>query len=101
MVLGEKLWEEKGKVIGMSVKSIGSEGVRMEETFTTEVKGLGRFPSGRNMGTMDIVQHLDGISQRNRSGDIHNAGRGFCGVEVLTLGKTEAGKSKGVVSYSS
>ena len=36
LVLGEKMLEEKGKVIGISVKSVGPEGVRMEETFATE-----------------------------------------------------------------
>ena len=56
MVLGEKMWEEKGKIIGISVKSVGPEGVRMEETFATEVKGLGRAPSGRNIGTMDLIE---------------------------------------------
>jgi hypothetical protein len=42
------MWEEKGKVIGVSVKSVGPEGVRMEETFATEVKGLGRVAAWKN-----------------------------------------------------
>jgi hypothetical protein len=41
LVLGEKMWEEKGKVIGVSVKSVGPEGVRIEENFASEIKGLG------------------------------------------------------------
>ena len=61
LVLGEKVWEEKGKGIGVSVKSVGPEGVHMEETFASEVKGLGRFPSGRNMGTMNIAARPDGF----------------------------------------
>lgn len=51
MVLGEKIADEKGKVIGMSVKSVGPDGVHIEESFVSEVKGFGRFPSGRDMGT--------------------------------------------------
>jgi hypothetical protein len=60
LVLGEKFSEEKGKAIGMSIKSIGLEGAHMEQTFTSVVKGFGRFPSGTNLGTLDVIQASDG-----------------------------------------
>ena len=95
MVLGKKLWEEKGKVTGMSVKSIDSEGVHIEETFASEFKGIGRFPSGRNMGTINVVTRPDGFSS--------GTGQGMCTTQdgdmfvwkCYALSKTEAGKDKG------
>jgi hypothetical protein len=96
LVLGEKLWEEKGKVIGMSVKSVGSEGLHMEQTFASEVKGLGRFPSGRNMGTVNSVARPDGFSSGTGQG-IFTAQDGDSVVwKVLAFGKPEAGKEKNV-----
>jgi hypothetical protein len=90
------VWEEKGKVIGVSVKSVDSEGVHIEETLASEFKGLGRFPSGRNMGTMNLVARSDGHSS--------GTGQGICTMQngdmvvwkLYGLGKSEAGKDKGV-----
>jgi hypothetical protein len=96
LVLGEKLWEEKGKAIGMSVKSIGPEGVRMEQTFATEVRGFGRWPSGRNMGTVDIFSGPSGGSSGTGQG-IFTSPEGDTVVwKAYSLGKTEAGMSKSV-----
>ena len=95
MALGKKLWEEKGKITGMSVKSIDSEGAHIEETLASEFKGLGRFPSGRNMGTINIVARPDGFHS--------GTGQGICTTQngdmfvwkCYALSKTEAGKDKG------
>jgi hypothetical protein len=96
LVLAKKLWEEKGKVIGMSVKSVGPEGVCIEETFTSEVKGLGRFPSGRNIGTMNIVARPDGLVSGPTQG-IFTAQNGDTVVwKCLGIGKQEAGKNKNI-----
>jgi hypothetical protein len=95
LVLGEKLWEEKGKAIGMSVKSIGPEGVHMEETFASEVKGLGRGPGGRNMGTIDFVQAPSGGSSGAGQG-IFTTEDGSVVWKTYFLGKSEAGKGKSV-----
>jgi hypothetical protein len=59
LVLGEKIFEVKGKVTGVSIKSKGPEGVRVEENVAAEVKGFGRFPSGRNIGAMELVTTPD------------------------------------------
>jgi hypothetical protein len=97
LVLGEKLWEEKGKATGVSVKSVGPEGVHMEENFASEVKGLGRFPSGRNMGTINYVARPDGFSSGTGQG-IFTAQDGDSVVwKCLAFGKPEAaGKDKSI-----
>jgi len=95
LVLGEKLWEEKGKTIGMSVKSVGPEGIRMEQTFTTEVKGLGRSPNGVNMGTLDFVQTPSGGFGTGQG--IFTSQDGDIVVwKCYFIGKIEAGKNKAV-----
>lgn len=65
MPLGRKLWEEKGKVMGTSIKSAEPDKIVEEVTLTAEMKGFGRFPSGTNMGTITylegpIITKLDG-----------------------------------------
>ena len=48
MVLGEKLFEESGNVTGFKITKVHPiEGVTMEVSFTSEIKGIGRFPSGK------------------------------------------------------
>lgn len=90
------MWEEKGKVTAMSVKSIGPEGVHIEENFATEVKGLGRVPSGRNMGTLNTVERPNGFISGTGQG-IFTTQDGDSGVwKCYFLGKTEAGKYKSV-----
>jgi len=43
LVLGEKLWEGKGKSVGAgTIKSVGVEGIASEYSWTAEVKGVGR-----------------------------------------------------------
>jgi len=56
MALGEKISEEKGKLTGMSIKSVGAEGVTIEASFVGENQGFGRYPGGRNMATGTILQ---------------------------------------------
>jgi hypothetical protein len=42
MVLGDKLWEGKGKSGGAGlIKSVGMEGVTSEYSWSAEVKGMG------------------------------------------------------------
>jgi len=56
MALGEKVTEEKGKLTGMSIKSITAEGMTIEANFVGKVQGFGRFASGTNMASMTILQ---------------------------------------------
>jgi len=43
MVLGQKLWEGKGKSVGAGlIKSVGMEGIISEYSWMAQVKGMGR-----------------------------------------------------------
>ncbi len=60
MALGEKLFEEAGKIPGFKVTKVHPiEGVRTEITFRSEIRGIGRFPNGKNLcsGTMTKFPH--------------------------------------------
>lgn len=96
LVLGEKMWEEMGKIIGISVKSVGPEGVRMEETFATEVKGIGRAPSGRNIGTIEFIEVHSGFFSGTGQGYLVTEDGDSVVWKCYFLGKPEAGKYKSV-----
>lgn len=97
MALGEKIGEEKGKVIGISVKSVGPDGVHLENTFATEVKGFGRWPSGRNIGTMELIHGLGGAVSLTGQGIFTSLDGDSVVWKCYGLGKSEAGKTKGVI----
>ena len=97
LALGEKIGEAKGKYTGMRVKSIGPEGIRMESDFVSENKGFGRFPSGRNMGTLDIIDTPSGISSGTGQGMFTTLDGDSIVWKCSTLGKTAEGKTKSVV----
>ena len=103
MVLGEKQWEEKGKAVGMSVKSIGPEGVHMEQTFTSTTKGLGRDTglNGTNMGTLTFVQAPDGAFSGNGQGIWTSQGGETVTWKIYFFGKNKAGKGRsfGIVQW--
>jgi hypothetical protein len=62
MALGEKLFEESGNVRGFKVTKVHPiEGVTMEVSFTSEIRGIGRFPSGKNLGSGTVTQYPHGI----------------------------------------
>jgi hypothetical protein len=62
MALGEKLFEESGNVTGFKVTKVHpTEGVTMEVSFTSEITGTGRFPSGKNLGSGTVTQYPHGI----------------------------------------
>jgi hypothetical protein len=62
MALGEKLWQESGNVRGFKVTRVHPiEGVTMEVSFTSEIRGIGRFPSGKNLGSGTVTQYPHGI----------------------------------------
>jgi hypothetical protein len=94
LVLGEKVGEAKGKMIGLGVKSVGPEGIRMESDFVSENKGFGRFPSGRNMGTSDITTSPSGIGSGTGQGMFTTLDGDSIVWKNSTLSKTEEGKMK-------
>jgi hypothetical protein len=62
MALGQKLFEEVGKISGFKVAKVHPlEGVTTEISFTSDVKGVGRYPSGKNLASGTITKYPHGI----------------------------------------
>jgi hypothetical protein len=75
MAQGEKLFEEKGKVTMAFIKEINADGVVMKQSFTSELKGHGRWPSGMNMGSGWVKMLPNGMARGKWNG-IFNAADG-------------------------
>jgi hypothetical protein len=59
MAMGDKLFEEKGKITMTFVESIDANGIVMKQSFNSEVMGVGEFPSGMNIGSGTIRIGMD------------------------------------------
>ena len=71
MALGEKLFEESGNVTGFKVTKVHPiEGVAMEVSFTSEIRGIGRFPSGKNLGSGTMTHYTHGIVDQSNQGSL-------------------------------
>lgn len=74
MALGEKLFEESGNVTGFKVTRVHPiEGLTMEVSFTSEIRGIGRFPSGKNLGSGTMTQYPHGIVDQSNQGSLMTA----------------------------
>jgi hypothetical protein len=71
MVLGEKLFEESGNVTGIKITRVHPiEGLTMEASFTSEISGIGRFPSGKNLGSGTMNQYPHGVVDASWQGSL-------------------------------
>ena len=62
MTLGQKLFEEVGKISGLKVVKVHPlEGVTTEITFMSDIKGIRKFPSGKNLASGTIIRYPHGI----------------------------------------
>jgi len=62
MALKEKVFEESGKITGFKVTKVHPvEGVTTEVSFTSDIRGIGRFPSGKNLGSGVLTKYPHGI----------------------------------------
>ena len=62
MAIGEKLFEEAGKITNSKVIRVHPiEGATTEITFRSEIRGMGRFPSGKNIGSGMMTKYPHGI----------------------------------------
>jgi hypothetical protein len=62
MALGQKLFEEVGKISGFKVAKVHPlEGVTTEISFTSDIKGVGRYPGGKNLASGTITKYPHGI----------------------------------------
>lgn len=62
MELKEKLFEESGKITGFKVTKVHPiEGVTTELNFTSDIRGVGRFPNGKNLASGVMTRYPHGI----------------------------------------
>jgi hypothetical protein len=62
MPLGEKLFEETGQATGFRITKVHPiEGTTMEVSFTSDLKGAGKFPSGKNIGSGIVTRYPHGV----------------------------------------
>lgn len=99
MPLGEKLFEETGKVMGMNVKPVHSvEGTTIEMSFASEIKGVGNFPTGRNLGSGTVTQYPHGIVDAAFQGQVTTAeGEQYLWWEHEKSRVLEGGEFKGII----
>jgi hypothetical protein len=99
MALGEKLFEESGNVTGFKVTKVHpTEGVTMEVSFTSEIKGVSKFPSGKNIGSGIMTQYPHGIVDQSNQGSIMtNEGDQFMWWAHGKGRVVEGGKVKGLI----
>ena len=77
MAIGEKLWEENGDVTGFKITKVHPvEGVTMEVSFVSEIRGIGRFPSGKNLGSGTVTQYPHGMVDGSYHGSIMTTAEG-------------------------
>ena len=71
MVLGEKLFEENGNIIGVKVVKVHPiEGITTDVSFTSEIRGEGRYPSGENLGSGIMTKYSHGIIDATWQGSL-------------------------------
>lgn len=72
MALGEKLFEETGQAAGFRITKVHPhEGTTMEVSFTSDLKGLGKFPSGKNVGSGVVTQYPHGVVDGSYQGTLY------------------------------
>ena len=103
MALGEKLFEESGKIVGFKVTRVHPvEGMTMEVSFTSEIRGFGKYPSGRNVGSGVMTHYPHGAEDANYQGTLMTAEEGeqFMWWAHEKSKVAEGGKIKGMVMVS-
>ena len=103
MALGEKLFEERGNVTGFKVIKVHpTEVVTMEVSFTFEIRGIGRFPSGKHLGSGIVTQYPHGIVDGSYHGSVMTTAEGGSSGEQFVwwahekTKMVEGGKFKGL-----
>ncbi|HEV3432773.1 MAG TPA: hypothetical protein VG098_02165, partial [Nitrososphaera sp.] len=90
-------------VVGFKVTKVHPvEGTTMEASFTSEIKGFGKFPSGGNVGSGILIQYPHGVVDVCYQGTFMTAGEGeqfmWWAYEKSKL--ADVGKIKGMVMVS-
>lgn len=102
MALGEKLFEEDGKITAYKVTRVHPvEGITAEVSFTAELKGTGRFPSGMNNGSGTMTQYPHGAIDGSYQGFVMTQeGDQYLWWAHEKSHATKDGKMKGLVMVS-
>jgi hypothetical protein len=102
MVLGEKLWEGKGKSGPSFIKSIDMEGVTSEFTWTAQLKGSGCAEGMDCMVNVTAIsmQPPKGIGTAKDQGIIMTMGGDMAVLKGHGLAKMVDGKPMGTALYS-
>jgi hypothetical protein len=102
MALGDKLFEESGNITGFKVTKVHPiDGVTMEVSFTTDLNGIGKFPSGKNMGSGVGTQYPHGAVEASYQGTVMTAdGEQFIWWAHEKSKFVEGGKIRGLVMVS-
>lgn len=102
MALGNKIFEETGKVTSATVKSVHPvEGVKVEVSFASDIKGIGNFPSGKNMGSGTMTQYPHGVVDASYQGVVMTAeGEQYFWWAHEKSRVREGGKVKGLVTVT-
>jgi hypothetical protein len=102
MALGEKLFEETANITGFKVTKVHPvEGMTMEISFTTDLKGIGKFPSGKNMGSGVATQYPHGVIEGSYQGAVMTAeGEQFIWWAHEKSKVVEGGRRRGLVMVS-
>jgi hypothetical protein len=100
MVLGEKLFEENGNITGVKVIKVHPiEGVSIEISFTSEIRGEGRFPNSENLASGIVTKYPHGIIDATWQGLVTTSGEDdqylWWGHEKSRI--IEGGKIKGLI----
>jgi hypothetical protein len=71
MALGQKLFEEVGKITSFIVTKVHPlEGVTTEASFMSDIKGIERFPSGKNLASGIMTKYPHGIIDATWQGNL-------------------------------
>lgn len=102
MVLGEKLWEGKGKTTGTTIKAVGADGVTLEYTWTAQLKGMGKAKGADAAVTFSAIVLMgpSGSGLSRGQGILNTMTGDMVAIKGAGHGKNEAGKSKGVGLWS-
>jgi len=99
MVLRDKLFEENGNIIGLKITRVHPiEGLTTEVTFTSEIRGEGRYPSGENLGSGIMTKYSHGVIDATWQGSltIAEGGNQFIWWAHEKSKIVESGKIKGL-----
>jgi hypothetical protein len=102
LILGEKLWEGKGKTMGMAVKSVSANGANQEFTWTATVKGsdCAEGVDGNIMITAMGMKEAIGLGIAKGQGMMTTNSGEVAFIKSYDISKMEDGKSKAIGIWS-